>query len=206
MTEARLDVDSLDLWRGDAWLVRGLSFSAQRGQLVHVYGPNGAGKTTLLRALAGLVRPESGAVHWRGKPIAVDAHAYHSEIAWLGHRDALKPELTPHENLSIHARLAGGRAQAVGDALRDAGVEVAAGLQSRLLSTGQRRRAALARVFSSSAPLWILDEPLANLDAPGRDWALAHVEDHVGSGGIAVITSHLELQQERIVRIGLGEV
>lgn len=204
MQRHNLKVDRLDLWRGEAWLVRDLSFLAAPGALVHVRGPNGCGKTTLLRALGGLTRPESGTISFGGRILDHDLLDFHSQLAWLGHRDGLKPELTTQENLRAYGRLAGYNRQQIDTALADAGLDGILDLPTRLLSAGQKRRAAIARVFASGAPLWILDEPLANLDADGRDWALRRVDEHVAEGGIVIITSHLSLSAANIVHIDLA--
>jgi len=202
--DAGLATESLDLWRGDVWLVRQLGFAAGGGDLVHVRGPNGSGKTTLLRALAGLTRPESGSITWRGRALDADLIAYHRELAWLGHRDGLKPELTPVENLKAYRRLGGGQTGDIGAALEHAGLAGREQLPVRVLSAGQKRRVALARVFSSQARVWILDEPFANLDADGQRWGTQQLADHVRDGGIVILSTHLELGIGPAQRIELG--
>ncbi len=204
--KVRLDAEELNLWRGDSWLVRNLSVAVGAGNLLHVTGPNGSGKTTLLRALAGLTQPESGSISWCGRALASDPDAFYSALAWLGHRDALKPELSAIENLQALRKISGQAAGSVDEALEDAGVAARKHLQARVLSAGQKRRVALARVFASGARLWILDEPFANLDAQGQGWGRDKVERHVASGGIAILTTHLEFAVPGVQTIALEAV
>lgn len=196
MSEIRLEVEALNLWRGESWLVRDLSFTLQAGELVHVRGPNGSGKTTLLRALCGLTRPESGTIRWQDEPVGPDCDPFYRSLAWLGHADGLAPELTPAFNLRFARRLAASTDAEPVVALEDAGLAEKSQLPVRVLSAGQKRRAALARVFSSCAPLWILDEPFANLDAAGQQWGLDKVRRQVAGGGAVILTTHLSLPPE----------
>ena len=201
-----LEAEALNLWRGDSWLVRDLNVAVRAGNLLHVTGPNGSGKTTLLRALAGLTQPESGSITWCGRSLSDDPDAYYSGLAWLGHRDALKPELTAVENLKALRKISGQVGIGIDEALDDAGVGARKQLQVRVLSAGQKRRVALARVFASGARLWILDEPFANLDAQGQRWGHDKVEQHVAAGGVAILTTHLEFDVPGVKRIALEAV
>jgi heme exporter protein A len=189
-----LEVRDLHLWRGDRHVLRGLSFTASPGEAVHVRGPNGAGKTSLLRTLAGFLWPESGDLLWRGAPITADRDGYSASLAYLGHENALKADLTPRENLAFSVGL---RRELPCDeadgALERLGVAAQAGLPVRSLSAGQRRRVAMARVLLCKAPLWLLDEPATNLDAAGQTTFLALIGEHVASGGIVLFTAHAEL-------------
>ncbi|NND59609.1 MAG: cytochrome c biogenesis heme-transporting ATPase CcmA [Gammaproteobacteria bacterium] len=202
--EQSLTAERLNIWRGENWLIRELSLDLRKGELVHVRGPNGSGKTSLLRTLCGFSRPESGQVHWCGVDISRDADSYHEQLAWLGHSDGLKPELSVNENLHFAASLTGAPAPSQ-QHLDDSGLSAAASLPVRLLSAGQKRRAALTRVFVSGASLWILDEPFSNLDKQGQQWGLQHVDAHVRSGGMVILTSHFDLPPElggRVVELG----
>ena len=199
-----LAADALELWRGERRLIANLSFAAGSGTLVHVAGKNGAGKTTMLRAVCGLTHAESGRVTWRGEDIHYDLSGYHAVVAWLGHRDGLRPELTPRENLVISHRLHGRRPFGVDADLEHAGARHLADLPVRSLSAGQKKRVALIRVFTSGARLWLLDEPLANLDSAGCDWALARIRQHVADGGICMLSSHLRFDDAGVVRLELG--
>ena len=118
----------------------------------------------------------------------------------------MKPELTAVENLQALRKISGQAAVGIDEALDDAGVGARKHLQVRVLSAGQKRRVALARVFASGARLWILDEPFANLDAQGQRWGQDRVEGHVAAGGIAILTTHLEFAVPGVKRIALEAV
>lgn len=186
--------------RGDRRLFRGLSFAVESGQVLRVEGANGAGKTSLLRLLAGLGLPAAGEVHWQGRPVRRQREAYGAALVYLGHLTGLKDELTPIENLRVDAGLAGigGSGSSPDDAallgaLRTWGIERQARLPLRVLSAGQRRRAALARLQLSVAPLWILDEPFTALDVDAVRQLGAVIDAHLSRGGLAVVTSHQDV-------------
>jgi heme exporter protein A len=191
-----LEAVELEATRGDAVLFRELSFSLAPGALLHVTGANGSGKTSLLRALCGLLLPSAGEVLWKGERIRALREEYWKSLAYVGHADALKDDLTAEENLEVTCALAGlavPAARARG-ALESFGLGARARLAVRALSQGQRRRAALARLaVSGTLPLWILDEPFAALDAAAVDLVRSLVEQHLAGGGMLVITSHQDV-------------
>ena len=159
----------LHLWRGDRCLFRDLSFELGSGQLLHVTGANGSGKTSLLRVLAGLSQPFEGAVHWRGGEIERLESRYADELAYLGHLEGIKGDLSAIENLKFHFSLRQPLEDSIlEEALVELGLRRAIELPTRFLSAGQRRRVALARTILSDVPMWIMDEPYANLDRQGR--------------------------------------
>lgn len=197
-SQAMLDVRELHLWRGERHLLRGVSFALNAGELLQVVGPNGVGKTSLLRCAAGLLPPESGEIRWRGAPVAAHRDTYQQQFAYLAHVNALKADLTALENLHFGVRL---RRQVATSVLRDTLERMQIGhcadLPVRSLSAGQKRRVALARIFLTQAPLWILDEPVTNLDAAGIELFERSMSGHLADGGMILTAAHLLLLQGR---------
>ena len=194
-------LETLDLacLRGDRLLFRQLQMHLGEGELLRVEGANGAGKTSLLRLLAGLALPAAGEVRWQGVSIRRQRETYARALLYLGHLVGLKDELTPLENLAIEAGLAGlpGATPArIELALASWGLARQLRLPLRVLSAGQRRRAALARLQLSDAVLWILDEPFNALDVGAVAQLGTLIEDHLARGGMAVVTSHMDLPIE----------
>jgi heme exporter protein A len=186
---ALLVARDLLLLRGERCLFRGLDLAVPAGALLLVEGPNGSGKTSLLRALAGLLPPDEGEVLWRGESARRQRQAFHAELAWLGHRPGFKGDLTLGENLGLEASLRRLSSRPE-EALRRVGLAGLERLPFRLLSAGQQRRAALARLACSGATLWLMDEPFTNLDAAGRALVGELVTGHLSGGGLAVMASH----------------
>ena len=191
-----LSTSDLACVRGDRRLFSGLSFSLEPGGRLHVGGENGAGKTSLLRILCGLSPAEAGDIRWQGRLIEELGDEYRQAVLYLGHHNALKEELTALENLRTSAALAGVRLdEETGvELLRRAGLAGREDLPVRVLSQGQKRRVALARLLWSKAPLWILDEPFVALDVAAVNWLAAIIGAHVAGGGMAVLTSHQEVE------------
>jgi heme exporter protein A len=171
-----------------------VSLALAPGEVLHVSGPNGTGKTTLLRVLTGLLRPEQGTISWRGRSIIVARDEYQIALAYASHEPALKGDLTALENLRF---LVGLRRRAGADELRSClqrtGVLACADLPARVLSAGQRRRVALARVLACRAELWLLDEPFTNLDSAGASLVSGLLEEHIREGRSALVVAHHEL-------------
>ena len=180
----------LTLWRGANCLFDALSFSAAPGNALLIRGPNGSGKTTLLRVIAGLTLAEEGEVKWNGTPVIGCDNSGRHLMTYCGHATALKPELTTMENLRFFARLSGYPIRQIGELLVASGLAACADLPTRVLSAGQKRRAALARVFMSGAQLWLLDEPQTNLDSAGRQFLERMLQEHLAGSGTAVIVAH----------------
>lgn len=189
-----LRVEQVHVWRGERHVLRGVTLEVRRGELLQVTGPNGTGKTTLLRVISGLLRPESGAVSWRGAAIADGRTAYQQALAYASHEPALKSDLSALENLRF---MVGLRRRVTPQELRAnlqrTGVAECADLPARVLSAGQRRRVAMARVLACEAPLWLLDEPYTNLDSAGSRLLSSLLVEHVAAGGLAVVVAHQPL-------------
>jgi heme exporter protein A len=191
-----LETHDLACLRGDRRLFRGLNLRLEPGRLLRVEGANGSGKTSLLRLLAGLALPAAGEVRWHGRPIRRERESYAQALLYLGHLGGLKDELTAAENLRIESDLAGlasVTAERIAEALAAWGLTRQAQLPLRVLSAGQRRRAALARLQLSAAALWILDEPFNALDVGAVAHLGGQIEAHLARGGMAVVTSHMDL-------------
>ena len=166
-----------------------LAFSVDAGEALLVQGDNGAGKTTLLRVLAGLLGADAGEIDIEGRPAAPALRA--RAIAYLGHLPALKGDLTALENLDFLCGLHGRRKGQLPDqAMALVGLAGYEDTPVRQLSAGQKKRLSLARLWLSPAPLWLLDEPYANLDLEGITLVNRMVQAHLREGGAALLTTH----------------
>jgi len=185
----------LECVRGDRRLFRDVSFSLTPGTLLQLTGPNGSGKTSLLRIISGLMRPESGEVKWQGEEIYSLSEDYACTVTYIGHRTAVKEELSSLENLRISNGLSGTETTraAAEKALERLGLAGRENLPARFLSEGQRRRSALARLITCNTTLWLLDEVLASLDHAAGILIETIIGEHLNRGGIAVVATHQEL-------------
>jgi len=187
-----LSATDLSCVRGDRSLFAGIDFAVGAGEWLHVRGANGSGKTSLLRLLAGLSQPAHGEIRWDGKRVKDDTQAFRSELLYLGHHAAVKEELTALENLQLASELDGDalpRAEAEA-ALQRFGLKGREDLPVRFLSAGQKRRVLLARLVTRRAKLWVLDEPFTALDTRAVQLLGMLIGEHLGQGGMAVVTSH----------------
>ena len=185
-------VSNLSCSRGDKRLFSGVSFALQPGQWLHLEGDNGVGKTSLLRLACGLSALEQGEIQWQGQPVSENSDEFRANLAYLGHQLALKEDLTPLENLRADAAIAG-RVLSLADAksaLVQLGLKGREHLPVRVLSQGQKRRAALARLWVSSAKLWILDEPFVALDNAAQNVLSEVINSHLSKQGMVLLTSH----------------
>ena len=196
-----LRAERLAAFRAERPVFREVGFAISAGGALLLLGPNGSGKSTLLRLLAGLKQPDAGTITWYGKNIATDPRAHAARVAYVGHLDAVKPGLTAAENLACDARLGGGNTDA---ALAALDLAPLAALPARMLSAGQRRRLALARLALIPAPLWLLDEPTIGLDAAAIDRFGAILAAHRAGGGVIVAATHVALPMPGAAELRLG--
>ncbi|MNT22661.1 Cytochrome c biogenesis ATP-binding export protein CcmA [compost metagenome] len=187
-----VDIEALSLSRGERVLFQGLSLRLSAGEATALTGANGAGKTSLLRAVAGFIRPDSGAITFGG----ADGEALEQEVArrdgvhLLGHLEGLKPTRTARQEFDFQTAWLGGD-----DAPREAAVarlalEPLLDLETRKLSAGQKRRLSLARLIAAPRALWLLDEPLAPLDERWRAVAAELMAAHLAAGGMILAAVH----------------
>lgn len=177
-----LTASNLAVFRGERLVFRDISFAVAAGGFLMLRGANGAGKSSLLRAVAGLTPLAAGIIAWDGENALEDHPTHAGRIAWLGHLDAVKPALTVLENVPAP------------EALRSVGLQAYGELPARLLSAGQKRRLALARVIAAAAPLWLLDEPTTALDATSAAQFMEICESHRAGGGMIIASTHAPLE------------
>jgi heme exporter protein A len=202
----RLVVENLSLQRGERTLFAGLSFGLASGEAIALTGANGAGKTSLLRAVAGFIRPAAGLISFHGPDGRLEPEdARAGAVHLLGHHDGLKPGRTAWEELRFQTLWAGGDEASARRAVEALKLEPLLSLEIRKLSAGQRRRVALARVVAAPRPLWLLDEPLAPLDATRRKRVGELMAEHLDAGGMILAAVHDPLPiKARKVTVGGG--
>jgi len=196
----QLTADELTLFRGDRCLFKGLSFALNSGELLLLKGGNGTGKTSLLRAIAGLLELESGTVYWNDVAVTKEPQIFQNSLVWMSHQAGFKGDLTLLENLHFEASLRPQSNQEFDDVLKRLGLNRLKRLPMRSLSAGQRRRVALARMLLADAQLWIMDEPVTNLDSEGRALVMEMVEEHLAADGMVIMAAHLDVDIDATVQ------
>jgi heme exporter protein A len=187
--------------RGGRLVFRDVSFSLGPGQALLVTGPNGAGKTSLLRQIAGLLPLAAGDLRLDGAgPDAELPELCH----YVGHLNAVKTSLSVAENLAFWLEFLGPNGASLEPALDAFGLSPLADLPAGLLSAGQKRKLALSRLFTAKRPIWLLDEPQTSLDAASLKLLDAAIKDHLATGGIAIVASHVALDTKFAKTLALG--
>ena len=208
MSNYPLQVRQLSCIRGDRRLFSNLSFDLEPGQVLYLKGRNGSGKTTLQRSICGLFHPDAGDILWNNQPITDLGEEFFQDLLYIGHAPGIKLDLTAVENLGFQCRLKSlDIAEAhIWDALNKLGLAGFEDLPARVLSAGQKRRIALARLFLDQSKLWVLDEPFTALDVAAVELLLELITQHLGLGGMVILTTHqeVELPSELVKEITLG--
>ena len=192
-----LQISKLGCHKGDRLLFSDVSFELKPGEWLHLQGDNGSGKTSLLRLVSGLAAHSTGHITWNAPPPRAEATPpsradLRGHVVYVGHQLALKDDLSALENLQTYARING---ESIDDqqamtALAALGLRGREHLAIKVLSQGQKRRAALARLLVSAAPLWLLDEPFVALDTKANDRLTQLINQHIDRGGMVLLTSH----------------
>jgi heme exporter protein A len=190
-----LEAINLECIRGDRRLFRNINFALRPGEFLQLTGPNGSGKTSLLRMMSGLLAPAGGDIRWNGANIRSLGEEYSATITYLGHCPAIKEELTALENLRVASALHGTEISDsdARNTLGKMGLDGRESLPVRLLSEGQKRRVALARLVVCNTSLWLLDEVLSALDKTAVSLVVSLIENHLGNGGMAVVATHQDI-------------
>jgi heme exporter protein A len=186
-----LEIENLAVTRGDRLLFQGFELALAAGEAAALVGRNGAGKTSLLRAIAGLIRPDAGVIRFRAAGEDLPAEDARSrDLHLVGHQDGLKAGRTAWEELCFQVAWTGGTPAGAEAACERLDLKRLRGLEVRKLSAGQRRRLALARLIASPRRLWLLDEPLAPLDAERRGAFGTLMREHLDAGGLILAAVH----------------
>tara|TARA_B100001123_G_scaffold426818_1_gene541511 strand:+ start:3608 stop:4222 length:615 start_codon:yes stop_codon:yes gene_type:complete len=183
--------------RGQRALFTDLNMTIDAGEILHIQGSNGSGKTSLLRILCGTTQPDNGTVLWQSHDIRTCRSTYYEHLAYIGHTNGIKLELSPAENLSCLAAIKGfAVGSQIDEALAQSGLSQVRDIPCVHLSAGQRRRVAMSWLFITRASIWILDEPLTAIDHDGIEVARSQFSRHLDDGGLIVLTGHQHLQFE----------
>ena len=192
-----LSVDRLVFERDDCNIFEPVSFNIEAGDIVQIEGPNGAGKTTLIRLLTSALQPTSGSILFSGDNIADCHYEYLASILYIGHQPAVKMTLSAEENLRWMSPAAT-TAHEISASLAEVGLRGYEDVPCYSLSAGQHRRVALARLFTTEAKIWYLDEPFTAIDKQGVDILQARMGSHLASGGCILLSTHQDLAMDKV--------
>jgi len=199
--------NNLSCTRNHKTLFEDISFEITSGQLLLIEGHNGSGKTTLLKLLTGLRRPDSGKILLDNISIDTAGSDFKSQLAWLGHQNPIKNELTAMENLDILGSIRSRNQNKLVDALKTVGLGSVKHKLSKTFSAGMKRRLSLASLLISDCKIWILDEPQAALDKSGIELFEQIATNHLNRGGMIIMTSHhdigIDQTKTKILKLGL---
>ena len=202
----KIDAQSISILRGEDLVLEGLSFAVQSGEALIVQGPNGTGKSTLLRAVAGLLPLEAGVLSHLDESGEFGEATLPELCHYLGHENAMKAALSVGENLAFWRKFAGQPHCEIDEALEMVGLGGLSSIPFAHLSTGQRRRASIARLLVSYRPVWLLDEPTAGLDAASEQQFSALMQAHLEDDGLILATTHLPLGLQNASVLDLGQM
>jgi heme exporter protein A len=204
---AAFRAEGLACRRGDRLIFQGLGFSLAPSGALLLLGRNGSGKSSLLRLLAGLLKPAAGTLFWGDETVGAEREAHAGRLHYLGHQDAVKPVLTVEENLLFWARLHDPATppDRIAAALAAFNLTPLAQTPGKLLSAGQQRRLALARLLAAPAPLWLLDEPSVGLDQESLARLETILAEHRAAGGMVALSTHADIALPGAEILQLGD-
>lgn len=198
MSTDNLNAKNLSLIRGGRELFTNLNFIVKPGDLLLIQGENGSGKTSLLKVIAGLIEPDNGSLFWSNKNIISQRQSFHKNIAWLSHNTGFKGDLTILENIKFESSLRKMSIEKLEDSLKHFQLTEFSKIPFRFLSVGQQKRAAIVRMCLINVKLWLMDEPLSNLDATGQSLVIDLINNHTKKSGLCVLASHHAISHDLI--------
>jgi len=205
VSQPLISAKNLTCIREERMLFDSLSLNICPGDIVQIEGANGSGKTSLLRILAGLSLPYEGDVHFQGQSITQVREQFHQNLLFLGHLPGVKGEMSAQENLEFNLALHGLDRSCAEETLSEVNLLGFEDALASHLSAGQHRRIALAKLWQSRAPIWILDEPFTAIDKLGVKKLEQLFLRHADNGGCVILTTHQDLSfdDDRIKKITL---
>ena len=195
--QPHLRVEDLSCERQDRILFENLSFEASAGQLIRIHGKNGSGKSTLLKTISGLLKSTAGSVKWKNTNITELYTDYHRELSYLGHKPAIKSELTVTENILhlLSFRKHQVERTQINQVLSTLSIDLYEDVEAGFLSQGQQRRISLSRLWLENSELWVLDEPYTALDKDAIKLVNTVIKQFLQAGNIVVLTSHQDTDE-----------
>ena len=187
-----LEVKNLACWRNDRVLFEDLNLTLSSGNVLFLEGENGSGKTSFLRILCGFRFADEGEISWDNHSVS-SFPEYFQNISFVGHKNGIKDELTVEENLNLMRSMATASDIKTENVLKKIGLFKQADVLSRLLSAGQKRKLALARLMMTDNSFWVLDEPFTSLDKASVVFFESLIKQHIAKGGMLILTSHHDI-------------